>query len=355
MGILSAVALVAGLLAVLFGAEYLIRGGVGIARRTGLSPVVIGLTVVAFGTSAPELAIALDSVLEGEADLALGNVVGSNIANVLLVLGLSALIGGTVAVHRRIIRIDVPLVIAVSSLVFVLSLGGELGRAAGVVLIAVLIGYLVWTLRTRPDGIGETVEGDAPGSLPRALVLVGVGLALLVIGARLVVAAAVDIAEWFGIDELVIGLTIVAVGTSVPEIATAVVAVRRGQGDLAVGNVIGSNLFNLLVVLGLSASLAPQPIAIPASARWIDLPIMIAAAVACLPLFAYGQILRRWEGGMFVAFYATYIVWLLLDATGHRYREGYAVAMVGFVIPLTTITIAVIVARRRQLMSPVTR
>ena len=344
-----------GVVALVGGAEALVRGAARLAARTGMSPIVIGLTVVAFGTSAPELAVSVGATFADEADIALGNVVGSNIANVLLVLGLSALVGGSLAVAQRIVRIDVPIVIGVSVLVLVLGLNGTIGRGEGLVLLALLAVYLVWTVLgairdSSTSIVVEYAEALRHEKLRATSPFTDVGfvlggLALLVVGSQALVVAATDIAESLGVSQLVIGLTVVAVGTSLPEIATSILAAARGERDIAVGNAIGSNLFNLLAVLGVTAMVAPNGIPIPDGALTIDLPVMIAASVACLPLFFTGYALDRWEGAVFLAFYGAYLAWLVLDATDHPLRTGYGAAMIGFVVPLTLITFAVLFGR----------
>jgi len=361
MGPLVAVWFVVGVVALVVGAESLVRGSSRLAARSGLSPVVIGLTVVAFGTSAPELAVSIGAAAGGESEIALGNVIGSNIANVLLVLGLSAVVGGGLAVAQRIVRVDVPIMILLSALVLILGLDGRIGRLDGALFVAILIAYLVWTVRSAvgdpeadddddgvPDAAALASEYSAAlgrekvrgSSLWRDLVYVIGGLALLVVGARALVSAATDIARALDISELVIGLTVVAVGTSLPEIATSVVAAARGQRDMAVGNAIGSNLFNILAVLGITGIVSP--VVVSSGARGFDLPFMLAVAVACLPIFADGFILRRWQGGVFLAYYVAYLVWLGLDSAEHDLHSAFAVAMQYFAIPLTLLTVLVV-------------
>jgi cation:H+ antiporter len=346
---------VAGLVVLVVGAELLVRGASRLAIRTGLSPVVVGLTVVAFGTSTPELAVSTSAALDGAGDLAVGNVVGSNIANVVLILGISAVIGGGLVVAQRIVRIDVPLMIGASVLVLVLALDGAISRIEGGTLVALLIAYTAWTVvaarRETPAVEAEYDEALGADTAARTpllvdLGLVAVGLVGLVGGGRWLVSAASTIASDLGASDLLIGLTVVAAGTSMPELATSVVAVLRGERDIAVGNVVGSNLFNLLGVLGVSAVVATGGVPVLDSARSFDLPVMTAVAVACLPVFVTGFVLSRWEGVVFVAYYAGYVAYLVLDATGTIAVEPLRVAMVGFVAPLAVLTLAVVVARR---------
>ncbi len=358
MDLLTVVFFAVGVVALVVGAEALVRGAARLAARTGLSAVVIGLTVVAFGTSAPELAVSLGAALRDEADLAVGNVVGSNIANVLLVLGLSATIGGGLVVAQRIVRIDVPIVLGLSILVFVLGLDNELGRWEGLLFVAMLVGYITWTVvssrrSTSPSVAEEYSEALSEDTLKASsawtdIGFVLAGLVLLVIGSSALVEAATDLAAALGVSELVIGLTVVAVGTSLPEIATSVLAAARGQRDLAVGNAIGSNLFNILAVLGITAAVSPSAIPIPDGALALDIPVMIAVAFACLPIFWNGYSLLRWEGVLFLVYYGAYIGWLVLDSAEHQAADEYAVTLLGFVVPLTVITLVVLAVRQRR-------
>lgn len=364
MSPLVAVWFVVGVVALVVGAESLVRGSSRLAARSGLSPVVIGLTVVAFGTSAPELAVSIGAAAGGESEIALGNVIGSNIANVLLVLGLSAVVGGGLVVAQRIVRVDVPIMIVMSALVLVLGLDGRIGRLDGGLFVAILIVYLVWTVRSAVgdqdadedhDGVADAAtlaseyssalgrEKIRGSSLWRDLLYVVGGLALLVVGAQSLVTAATDIARALDISELVIGLTVVAVGTSLPEIATSVVAAARGQRDMAVGNAIGSNLFNILAVLGITGVVSP--VIVSSGARGFDLPFMLAVAVACLPIFADGFILRRWQGAVFLAYYVAYLVWLGLDAAEHGLQSAFSSLMLYFAVPLTALTVIVVAYR----------
>jgi cation:H+ antiporter len=358
MTVWTIVFFVVGVAALVVGAEALVRGAARLAARTGLSPVVIGLTVVAFGTSAPELAVSLGAAIRDEADLAVGNVVGSNIANVLLVLGLAAVAGGGLVVAQRIVRIDVPLMVVLSIAVFVLGYDGELERWEGIAFVIALVVYITWTVVStrRSDeaaivdeydealNVEKLRESSAVGDVGFVLA----GLVLLVIGSTALVEAATDIASALGVSQLVIGLTVVAVGTSLPEIATSVLAAARGQRDLAVGNAVGSNLFNILAVLGITAAVSPSSIPISSGALALDIPVMIAVAVACLPIFWNGYALMRWEGWIFLIYYGAYITWLVLDSSNHALRDGYAVAILGFVLPLTVLTFVVIAARQRR-------
>lgn len=348
----TAIWFVAGLVALVVGAELFVRGASALAAALKISPLVIGLTIVAFGTSAPELAISLQAAQAGSADLALGNVVGSNIFNVLFILGLSALIAPLV-VAQQLVRIDVPLVLLASIGVLLLGLDGQISRLDGLLLFAGIVVYtamLVRQSRKESKAVAAVYErefGPEPGGrrlgrmLLRIVSMVG-GLALLVVGSRWMVDASVEMARALGIGELMIGLTIVAAGTSLPEVATSVLASLKGERDIAVGNVIGSNLFNLLCVLGLSASVSGSGVPVPPGALAFDIPVMIAVSVACLPILASGHRIARWEGVLFLAYYVAYTADLILSAGGYESLHSYRVVMAGFVVPLTALTLTVV-------------
>ena len=344
---------VAGGALLIAGAELLVRGASRLAAAAGVSPLVVGLTVVAFGTSAPELAVTVGSAYAGRADVALGNVIGSNIFNVLFILGLSALIA-PLAVAHQLVRLDVPLMIGVSLLTLLLSLDGRVGRADGLLLCAGIITYTAFLVRqSRRETADVRAEyQDAFGREPRDrsrwllnVGAVGLGLALLVLGARWLVAAAVASAAALGVSELVIGLTIVAAGTSLPEVATSVLAAIRGERDIAVGNVVGSSIFNLLAVLGLGSVIAPGGVPVPPGALTFDMPVMIAVAVATLPIFFTGYTIARWEGAVFLAYYVAYTAYLVLDAAEHDALPAFGAAMAWFALPLTALTLVVFAVR----------
>jgi cation:H+ antiporter len=334
-----------GLLVV--GAEALVRGASRLAATFGISPLVIGLTVVAFGTSAPELAVSISSAFGGSPDVAVGNAVGSNIFNVLVILGIAALIAPLV-VSQRLVRIEVPLMIGTSLLLWALALDGRLGRIDGALLFAGMLLYTVWAIRkSRREG-REVVEEYAAefsekDQAPATMVLdagkVLGGLAMLVLGAHWFVNGATDFAEALGVSDLVIALTVVAAGTSMPELVTSAVASVRGERDIAVGNVVGSNLFNILSVLGLTA-LLDGGVPVANAALRFDIPIMVAVAVACLPIFFTGRLIARWEGLLFLAYWAAYTLYLILRATDHAALDTYTTAMIWFVLPLTVLTLA---------------
>ncbi len=347
---------VLGLVLLLAGAEGLVRGASRLAAAAGVSPLVIGLTVVAFGTSSPEMAVSVRSALlgTGGADIAVGNVVGSNIFNILLILGISAAIAPLV-VSQQLVRIDVPLMTAVSVVVLLAGLDGVVGRFEGLLLFLGVIGYTAFAIhlgRKESRAVQEEYEKEysRPARGRRAIagsvMLAVVGLAMLVAGAHWLVTGAVQIARSFGISELVIGLTIVSAGTSLPEVATSVVAAVRGERDIAVGNVVGSNLFNLLAVLGLSAAVAPQGVTVSPAALRLDIPVMIAASALCLPIFFTGYRITRSEGILFLAYYAAYVTYLVLDATNHTAQPVVGIVVGAVVVPATVLVLLSSVIRQ---------
>ncbi|MDX5434799.1 MAG: calcium/sodium antiporter [Halomonas sp.] len=336
-----------GLLLLILGAEGLVKGASRLAARLGLSPLIIGLTVVAFGTSAPELVVSLKAAFSGQAGIAMGNVVGSNIFNVLFILGVSALIV-PLAVAQQLIRLDIPLMIVLSLVVLAMALDGSIGRLDGGLLVLGLVAYTGFLLRQgRRQAPANEPAADNSEAPPRpgwhdALYVIG-GLAMLVAGSRLFVDSAVVMAAWFGVSDQVIGLTVVAAGTSLPEVVTSIVAALRGQRDIAVGNVVGSNIFNLLGVLGLTGLIAPAGIAVTEAMLSLDLPVMVAVAVACLPICFTARAIDRWEGVVLLGYYLAYTAYLILAATHHDALAGFSALMLYFVLPITALTLAVLV------------
>jgi cation:H+ antiporter len=346
-----------GLVLLVVGAEALVRGASRLALAIGISPLVVGLTVVAFGTSAPELAVSLQSALSGRADMALGNVVGSNIFNVLFILGASALIV-PLLVARQLVRQEVPFMIGVSLLLVALAADGAIDRGDGVLLLGLLLAYtafLIHQSRRRQQGDADLPEDTLapPAAWERhpamQLLLIAAGLGLLVLGATWLVDAAVQFARYLGVSDLVIGLTIVAAGTSLPEVATSVVAALRGQRDMAVGNVVGSNVFNILAVLGASSAASAAGMTVAPSMLAFDLPVMIAVALACLPIFFTGHSIARWEGALFLGLYAAYMSYVLLAAQEHDALQPYSLVMMVAVLPLVAITLVLLAWREWQL------
>ena len=349
----AALTFLGGLAGLLLAGHLVVRAASNIGARFGLSPMVIGLTIVAAGTSAPELAVVSRSIAADDTELAVGSIIGSNIANVLLVLGLAAAFG-TIHVSSRVVRIDIPVMIAASTLFLLFALDGVLGRLDSLILFTGLLVLVAWTLRAadRSEHLVESVEVDAETeTLPpmgRSSVELIVGIAGLALAAGFVVDGASRLATSLGIPELIVGLTVVAIGTSAPEIVTTVIAALQGRRDLAVGNAVGSNIFNILLVLGASGIFAPDGIIVSDDALRLDLPVLLAAAFACLPIVAWDNKLDRWEGAVFVSYYVAYVIFLVLDGTGHRAKDPFALIMLGFVMPLTVITAATIIHRQRR-------
>lgn len=344
--------LVVGLVLLVAGAEALVRGAVRVASRLGLSPLIIGLTVVAFGTSSPELFVSLQASLNGQADLSLGNVVGSNIFNVLAILGISAVIA-PLSVSRQLIRFDVPLMIGVSFLLLLFSVDGMLGQSDGIVLLLGIVAYTTFLIvQGRKEGndaiddeyaqeYGKAITARSPLAVGLDVGLIGLGLGLLAGGSQLLINSSVAIARSWGVSEIVIGLTIVAAGTSLPELFTSVVASLRGERDIAVGNVVGSNIFNILAVLGVAGSVAPDGIVIVQSALYFDIPVMIVVAIACLPVFFSDRSIDRWEGLLFLSYYIAYTAYLIFAANAHDLLPVFSSALLSFAAPLTLLTIGV--------------
>lgn len=346
-----------GLVALIIGAELLVRGASKLALTFGISPLVVGLTVVAFGTSAPEMAVSMKSALMGQADIAIGNVVGSNIFNVLFILGISALITPLV-VDRQLIRQEVPIMVGASLLLLGVAWDGGVSRSEGLILAMLLAAYTVFLIvQSRRQLLGNGEFAHASGGaqsaeksrLPLQIALIVIGLIMLVLGARWLVEAAITMAKHLGVSEMVIGLTVVAAGTSLPEVATSITAAIRGQRDIAVGNVIGSSIFNILGVLGISALAAPGTIPVAPAMIAFDIPVMIAVAIACLPIFFTGKLIARWEGGMFFGLYVGYTLYLILAAQQHDALSTYGFVLGTIVLPLCGLTILVIAWREWQL------
>jgi len=307
--VVASLSILSGLVLLAVGAEGLVRGASSAARRLGLSPLIIGLTVVAYGTSAPELVVSLQAAVGGTPDIALGNVVGSNISNIGFILGVTALVY-PIRIQAQILRLDVPILIGISALLLGVMWDGVVGRVNGIVLVAGAVAYTVvciWGAQDEPSAVvGEFFDEGVPseGAWGRDLLFGLGGLALLVLGARVLVSGAVTVAEAAGLSTAVIGLTIVAIGTSLPELATSVVAALRGQSDLAVGNVVGSNIFNVLGILGITACVHPID---ATGLTWWDGGVMFAFALLTLPLFWTDYTFSRLEGGLLFAGYVAYV------------------------------------------------
>lgn len=340
-----------GLLAA--GAELLVRGASRLAAAAGISPLIIGLTVVAYGTSSPELVVSTLAAVSGQADIAIGNVVGSNIFNVLFILGVSAM-ASPLVVARQVVRIDVPVMAATSVLVLLLGLDGTIGRSEGLLLLGGLAVYTGFQVRQagRKRARDRAEQTGRPGGKRTGaghaaldLVMIAGGLGLLVLGSRWLVAAAVVMARALGVSELAIGLTIVAAGTSLPEAATSIVASVRGERDIAVGNIVGSNIFNVLMVLGVTGLVSPEGVPVSSAALGFDIPVMIAVSLACLPVFLGSHRISRPMGAVFVAYFCAYVVFLLADASGHAAFPVVKAAMTWFFLPGAVVAVAVMSSR----------
>jgi cation:H+ antiporter len=347
---LAVVQVVVGLVVLIAGGELLVRGASQIASRLGMSSLVIGLTVVAFSTSAPELAVTLGATASGQPDLAVGNVVGSNIVNILLILGVSALVI-PLAVKAQLLRIDLPILLAISVLFLLLARDGTVSPQDGGLLLAVLVGYTALALikgRRQPGDASQEASAARAGRWWVDVAAVGAGIALLVMGAQLLVDGAVSIATGLGVSNLVIGLTVVAVGTSLPELATSVIAARRGQRDLAIGNIVGSNIFNIGAVLGLSAAVSTGGVPVAPAVVALDIPLMVAASLALLPVAFTGLTIARWEGALFLALYAAYTTYLLLAAAEHDALEGFTTIMASLTLPLVAVALVALASREAR-------
>jgi len=345
-----------GLVALVAGAEALVRGASRIALSLGISPLVVGLTIVAMGTSSPEVAVSVGAALSGNTDIAVGNVVGSNVFNVLFILGISALITPLV-VHSQIIRQEVPIMIGTSVILAVMILDGSLGRLEAALLLVLLVGYVTFLVRQsraetaeiRDEYEGAAVRRDTGWDSHWAVqvLLIAAGLGLLVLGSGWLVDSAVAFARAFGVSDLVIGLTIIAAGTSMPEVATSIMAAVRGERDIAVGNVIGSNTFNILGCLGLSGVVSANGLDIAPAVLNFDIWVMIAVAVACLPVLLLRRQIGRKRGLLFLAYYAAYVVYLILGAQQHDALGEFSAVMVSFVLPITVVTLVAMVVRQQ--------
>ena len=354
---MSILLFVGGLVALIAGASLLVRGASKIALSFGVSPLVVGLTIVAFGTSSPELAVSVGAALDGNADIAMGNVVGSNLFNVLFILGISALITPLV-VNIQLIRQEVPIMIGAAVLLTALVWwDGSLSRLDGALLFGSLVGYTVFLIvQSRRQGAAAQVEfsaempadsgWDRHWSVQVGLVIAG--LVLLVAGSDWLVTAAIAFARLMGVSDVVIGLTIVAAGTSMPEVATSITAAIKGERDIAVGNVVGSNTFNILGCLGLTAVAASNGVPVAPSIMAFDLWVMLAVALACLPIFITGREIARWEGAVFLLYYVAYTAYLVLAAQQHDALPVFSQAMLLFVIPMTVVAIAATLLRGRR-------
>ncbi len=339
-----------GLVLLVAGAQLLVRCAEHIAAKLKVRPLLIGLTVVAMGSSAPQMTVSLQAAFNDTADIAVGSVIGSNTFNILVTLGLSALII-PLRVSRQLVRLDIPLMIFASAMVFTLALNHQLDRQDGVLLLGGLLIYLLLLLhQSRHSGHHHPHHDRTPTSWLRTLILMGCALLLLGVAGHLLLGAALEVASELGLSERVIGLTIVAVCTSLPELATSLIAAFRGQREIAVGNVIGSNVFNLLGVLGLTALLAPAPLSVSPNALAFDLPVMLGVAALCLPVFYSGYRITRVEGLLFLGLYLAYGLHVVSFTTGMPLASKLEHLMLIYVLPalLVFVLLSVVRAWRRQ-------
>jgi cation:H+ antiporter len=317
----SALLILAGLAGLLVGAELLVRGATALASRLGIRPMVIGLTVVSLGTSLPELAIGIDAARQGSPGLAVGNVVGANLINILFILGLSALIR-PITFERPTLRFDLPAMTAASLALWILALDGSLARVDGIVLCLAGVAYtagIVWTSRQESEAVAsghpsKTVAAPArgrPRPMLHVLALVA-GIAIIIVGAELLVDGSIEVARSLEVSEAIIGLTVLAIGTTAPELVTTVVSTIRGDRDIAIGNLLGSSVYNIAVILGITILVAPSALAIPPEVVAADLLLLAVATVITVPVLLSGQRMTRVEGGAFVAAYVGYLLWLIL-------------------------------------------
>ena len=318
---LNIVLLLIGLVALLVGAQLVVHFGAFLAQRLRVPPIIIGLTIVSIGTSLPELAVSIEGMLKGSGNLVLGNIVGTNIVNLLLVLGLSAVIS-PIVIQRATLRLDLPAMVGASVLLWVVAIwGGDLTTIEGAVLLLLGVVYF-WRVLATSRTRGEEPEADQTQKAPnpgrkyalRDTGLLLVGLVIIVVGAQFLVGGAVGLAESLGISQTLIGLTVVAIGTSAPEIATTIVATIKGERSIAIGNLIGSSTLNLTVILGASLLFGPHQVVIDQALIRVDLPVMVGVALICVPVFAIGKRVSRWEGALMVAAYAAYLSYLIVQA-----------------------------------------
>ncbi len=317
---------VVGLVALAIGAEVMVRGGAQLASRLGISPMLVGLTVVSIGTSLPELAVGVTAALEGSGEMAVGNIAGTNVVNMLFILGLSALIS-PLAIERRTLRFDLPVMAGAAVLLWVLAVNGVLSRLDGLILVCGAIVYTAVLIhmsrRESQATVAEytqafpavTERGEATkrvgGTTVQHVVMTVTGIAVVILGAEWLVGGAVGIAREFGVSDALIGLTVVAIGTSAPELVTTIVSTVRGERDIAVGNLLGSSVYNILLILGITCLVPANGLALTHSLVWIDIPLMVAASLACIPIFVSGRRVHRAEGAAMVTAYLGFLVFLL--------------------------------------------
>lgn len=344
---------IAGLVILIVGADFLVRGAARLAAAFGVSPLVIGLTIVAIGTASPEIAVSLQAAVNGQGDLTLGNVLGSNIFNILFILGITALLA-PIVIAEQLIRKDAPIMLGVSLLALGLAFDGNLGFVDGMVLLLCMVVYVVFALRQsrlESTKVQNEYADEFAAKEPRTtknmlmdIFFILAGLGLLVWGSRWLVDSAVFIANALGVSELVIGLTIVAVGTSLPEVATSVIAALKKESDIAVGNAVGSNIFNLLGVLGLGALLAPDGISVAERVLRLDFLAMVFVALVCLPIFYIDNRISRVEGTLLLGYYVLYVTYVILQASKSSTLPAVTL-FITFFAPITFVALVVVAVR----------
>lgn len=344
-----------GLAGLVAGAELLVRGASRLGLAIGISPLVIGLTIVAFGTSSPEMAVSVRAVLTNHSDIVIGTNIGSTVFNILFILGICALVA-PLLISQQLVWYEVPIMIGAHLLLLAMSFNGKINRLDALILLMCLVFYTVYAIikgrREAKLVANEYQEALSVGKNRLDVLIVGkqcglivLGLIFCVLGAGWLLDSAVILARGLGVSELVIAMTIVAAGTSLPEVATSVVATIRGQRDIAVGNIVGSNIFNILGIVGVAGLIAPNGIVVAPAVLRFDLPVAIATCVACLPVFFTGHRISRYEGGVFLGYYVAYTSYLILAAKDHDSLPVFSMIMMWFVIPLTLLTAVVVIYR----------
>lgn len=344
-----------GLAVLVIGAELLVHGASRLGIAIGISPLVVGLTIVAFGTSSPELAVSIKAVLTNHPDIVVGTSLGSTIFNILFILGSCAVIAPLV-VSQQLIWYEVPIMIGAHLLLLAMCLDGKIDKLDSMVLLGAIISYTIFAIRKGrleskaiaseyDRAFSEKMDGPKRLIIFKQIGLVLTGLVFCVLGASWLLDSAVIIARLLGVSELVIAMTIIAAGTSLPEVATSIVATIRGERDIAIGNVVGSNIFNVLGIIGVAGLIAPNGIAVTPSVLRFDLPVAIAACVACLPIFFTGHKISRLEGIVFLGYYAAFTTYLILASKNHDSLPIFNTIMLGFVIPITLLTVVIVLYR----------
>ncbi|MBP9709022.1 MAG: calcium/sodium antiporter [Oligoflexales bacterium] len=332
--------LVFGLIALIIGAEFLIKGASGLALSLGISPLIVGLTVVALGTSAPELVVSIKATLIGNSNIAIANVVGSNIFNVLFVLGLCA-IASPLLVRSQLVKLDLPIMVLASFLCLVFALDGALSFIEGAFFCTIIVTYTYLLINKSRHESKKTKEellstknhtGSPKPQILKNILSLSFGLAIMLLGGDYFVEGAIQLAKYLGFSDTIIGLTVVAIGTSLPEVVASLMATIKGERDLAIGNVVGSNIYNIFLILGLSSMLSNEGLTVSQELINFDIPVMIAASIACLPIFA-GLKMRRWEGLMFFSGFVVYTTYLILKSTHHSMFNNYNQALQYLIVP----------------------